>query len=605
MRPPPRRTRGVVACAAAGLAVAAALGGSSAWAANTLGRLEQESLDEALAARALVPDPAPQGKIVGQIHVVNHEVFSRRDWWLQWFNIFHRTSREDMVRRDVLISPGEPYSEDRVQESIRYLQAPPSLLIGGRLYGQPDLSSVVIIVPVLARQPGMVDLLVVTRDLWSLRFNTDFEFQADTLVYLSTSLSENNLLGWRKYLSLGFLMDQGSMAVVPAYFDPNIRGTRLTMVATAAVFYGRDSQDYEGNGQTFGLRYPLYALSSRWGAGADVTHQNAIVRNFRGNEVRRLDVLDTPLVTDDDVPDTYRRKILTVDGNVVRSFPSLGGDVIQRVTLGHRIDSRSSELPPGGATTNPQAAALYIRFVAPVTEQRSEPYLRYDVFTPRYAVYRDLDTFDLRENRRLGPALSLSLGYGSPALGADRQALVMGAVVSGAIDVAGGYGRIQGQASARRVDDRLIDESFKADVYLASPTIARFARLVLSAEAGAVRDDTFRTRFFLGGRTGLRGYAIGDLAGTSLAVAHAELRTRPLAIASQRVGVLLFYDVGDAAPAFSAMRPYQDLGVGLRWLIPQFNASVLRVDWAIALRGTDFTRAGLPGRVTAGFLQVF
>jgi hypothetical protein len=61
--------------------------------------------------------------------------------------------------------------------------------------------------------------------------------------------------------------------------------------------------------------------------------------------------------------------------------------------------------------------------VAPAPETRAEPYLKYDVFTPRYGVFRDLDTFDLRENRRLGPSLSLRVGYGVPQLGADFAAL--------------------------------------------------------------------------------------------------------------------------------------------------------------------------------------
>jgi hypothetical protein len=599
MRPPPHRAPGAVLAVAA--AVVAGTLAAPARADRTLGKLEQESMDEALAARALQREPRPEGKIIGRIHVVNQEVFSRHDWWFQWFNVFHRTSREDVVRRELLLGAGDPYDQARVDESIRYLQSPPSLLINGRAYGQPDISSVVVIVPVRSAAAGTVDLLVVTRDLWSLRFNTDFEYQQNALVFLSTSLSENNLLGWRKYMSIGFVMDQGAMAFAPAYFDPNVRGTRLTLLATAAVFYGRESGDYEGNGQTFSLRYPLYSLGSEWGGGADFNHQNAVVRNFRGNAVRRLDLLGTPADPSDDVLDAYRRKIVTVDGNVVRSFT---GPVIQRVTLGHRFDGRSTELLPE-PPANPDAAAIYLARVAPVAEQRSEPYLRYDVFTPRYAVYRDLDTFDLRENRRLGPALSLSVGYGVPALGADREALVLSGVVSGAIEPAGGYARIQAQASARRISGELVDQTFRTEIYLASPVVGRLARLIVSAEAGAVRNDTFRTRYFLGGRTGLRGYAIGDLAGTSLAVAHAELRTRPLALASQRVGALLFYDVGDAAASFAAMVPYQDFGIGVRWLIPQFNASVLRIDWAIATRSTGFTRAGLPGRVTAGFLQVF
>ena len=48
-----------------------------------------------------------------------------------------------------------------------------------------------------------------------------------------------------------------------------------------------------------------------------------------------------------------------------------------------------------------------------------------------------------------------------------------------------------------------------------------------------------------------------------------------------------------------------DVGIGLRWLIPQFNASVIRLDWAVPLQDGNVTRAGMPGRISAGYLQAF
>ena len=70
---------------------------------------------------------------------------------------------------------------------------------------------------------------------------------------------------------------------------------------------------------------------------------------------------------------------------------------------------------------------------------------------------------------------------------------------------------------------------------------------------------------------------------------------------------LAFYDVGNAATSVAALTPYHDFGIGLRWLIPQLNSSVIRIDWAIATQDSPsgLTRAGLPGRVSAGFQQVF
>ena len=55
----------------------------------------------------------------------------------------------------------------------------------------------------------------------------------------------------------------------------------------------------------------------------------------------------------------------------------------------------------------------------------------------------------------------------------------------------------------------------------------------------------------------------------------------------------------------SAIVPKHDAGVGLRWLIPQLNSTVIRIDWAFATQSTTLTRAGFPGRASAGFQQIF
>jgi hypothetical protein len=564
-----------------------------------LGQLEQESVDEAMSALGLRVDPQPAGKIIRAVHVVNQEVFSRRDWWFQFFNLFHRTTRPEMLARELLMRPGDRFDPELVEETIRNLQAS-NQTVGSTTFVPPELSSVVAIIPVASPVPGTVDLLVVTRDVWSLRLNTNFQTVGTTLTLLQTSLSENNLFGWRKYLSFAFDMDQGSMAAGPAYFDPNVMGTRLTLLAAAQLTYARDTGGYEGNHEVVSLRYPLYSLASKWGGGVDVGHINVVERSFQGTHLRLEDLAATTNVIEL-LPYIYRREVTTVDANAVRSF---GRAVIQRVTAGFLFDTRRSSLVPGFPAT-PAAGQQFLDEFAPLTTQHAEPYARYDMFTARYAVYRSLDTFDLRENRRLGPSLGLRLGGDVPALGADFGALVLGGTVSWAEGFGGSYEQLSFQASGRRRADGWIDEHLKAAAYLASPIVARAFRIVLAGQTEAVRNDTANTLYFLGADTGLRGYVIGDFQGTAYAVAHAEIRSTALPIFSQRFGALAFYDIGDAANGYAALALQQDVGFGLRWLIPQLNSSVLRFDWAFPLEDGNLTRAGWPGRITAGFEQVF
>ncbi len=565
-----------------------------------LGKLEQESVDDALGGLGLTLDPAPEGKTIGHIHVSNQEVFSRRDWWLQWFNHFHRTTRPEILERELLMKPGQRYDDAVVQETIRNLQDAPSLTVAGRTVPSPELSSVVAIVPVASLRPGEVDLLAVTRDVWSLRLNTVFELQQRSLVKLDTSLSENNLLGWRKFLTARFSMDQGLMLIGPTYVDPNIMGTRLNLYASTSLEYARETGKYEGNRQAFAFGYPLYSLGSRWGANVSVVHQTGTTRVFRGNSPALVDLTATPAAMEQ-IPYVFRRNVVAVDATIVRSF---GVDVIRRVSAGYVVDSRRSAVPADFGSDS-TAARLFLDEWAPVSEDRSQPYVGFQLFTPRYAIYRDLNTFDLRENRRLGPAVQALVAYGIPALGADFPALVLAGELSWAFGPAGWYGIARITGDTRRRYGTYIDQGGTASVYAATPLVGRVLRLIVSAQLASVRASTARTRYVLGGDNGLRGYIINEFQGTTSALAHAELRTAPLALFSQRFGALVFYDVGHAAPSIAGLVAHHDLGFGLRWLIPQLNSSVLRFDWAFALQNTTYSRAGWPGRFMAGFEQVF
>jgi hypothetical protein len=50
---------------------------------------------------------------------------------------------------------------------------------------------------------------------------------------------------------------------------------------------------------------------------------------------------------------------------------------------------------------------------------------------------------------------------------------------------------------------------------------------------------------------------------------------------------------------------YDDVGFGLRLLIPQLDTYSLRADWAFPLRPASGMPAGWPGRMSFGFRQVF
>jgi outer membrane translocation and assembly module TamA len=64
-----------------------------------------------------------------------------------------------------------------------------------------------------------------------------------------------------------------------------------------------------------------------------------------------------------------------------------------------------------------------------------------------------------------------------------------------------------------------------------------------------------------------------------------------------RLGAVVFYDLGGAEDSLSRLELHQDAGIGLRMLVPQTSAQLLKFDFAIPFDG--------PGRGSLRFLAGF
>ena len=595
---------------------AAQPGGSAAPAARAgppveLGTLEQQAVDDALAERGLHIDPSPAGKQVRIIHVVNHKVFSRRDSLLQLVNVFHRTTREHVIRREVLLQPGMLWDPALADETVRNLR-------------DADFSSLVVVLPVKSTLPGQVDLLVVTRDVWSLRFNTDFEFQEGTLIFFTGSLSENNLLGWRKKAALVYTLSQGSYSLGPTYVDPNVAGTRLTFAGSYQAYYDRATDRKEGGAWAGRVDYPLFSLASRWGASLSGWRTDRVVRLYDRDGLIPVELnnvptlraptaelnperdpasvrLGPPATRDLLLPYMYRDRRHGVETTVVRS---LGKRVIHRFSLGYSLSYVRPDFVVG-FPQDPFVRAAFRRRVFPRDERVSAVFGAWSLFTPRYRVYRDFVTYDLREDVQLGPNAFATVVQAPQWLGTDFEFTRVGANFGWSFDLLDGFQRFLFGWGGRFRFGRFVDETRSAAVSLASP-LWRAGRVVSEAEVSTLHRNTRPDSFYtMGGESGLRGYGLNEFQGQARFIAHIEARSRPLALAALRLGVVAFYDVGHAAPSLTGLRPVQDVGAGVRLLVPQLNFYVLRVDWAFPLQRGATTQPGWPGRLAAGFKQVF
>ena len=97
--------------------------------------------------------------VIERIEIVREDIIAQSDPWPNFLNRLHMTTREYIVRQEILVAPGQQWNQDKVDESARNLR---------RLF----ILAVVRAIPCKSSRPGHVILLVVTKDLWSIRMNT-------------------------------------------------------------------------------------------------------------------------------------------------------------------------------------------------------------------------------------------------------------------------------------------------------------------------------------------------------------------------------------------------------------------------------------------------
>jgi outer membrane translocation and assembly module TamA len=551
----------------------------------TLSSLERASVARALIARGYEPDPAPWGKVIGAIRIYNEEVFAEPNAFLQFFNYFHITTRESAVRAEAVVAPGQVWDQKRIDETARLIR-------------DPLWTSVVAVIPVKASAPGSVDVLIVTRDIWSLRFNTQYTYQQGKLTNLTTSLSENNFLGQRDLLSAALTMDQGAIAVGPLFIDKNLLGEHFNLQARVDDILTRDDLTKhsrlhsEGSDSTITLTRPLWNLASEWAAGAQFTHRFAISRQFSGTQLRQFLYVDPVTMQGTKFPIEYELRQWSFNTFVTRQW---GDELKQQLSIGHGVTSVRPTLLDDFAGDDMQRAA-FIAGVLPRSEVTSVPFLEYSFFTPRYRALRNVSTFDLAEDLRTGPDLDISIGFGLKLLGSDHNFQRLSSAVGwtfpwareGFVRVAAGLGgRYQADVISPKRDSGFIDDTVTVSARGATPPISGVFRLLAQSSLSMRLHDTQNLNYAIGSDSGLRGYDINEFIGKRYFNLQVEARTLPYPIWVLRVGGVVFYDLGGAAPVLPELGLHQDAGVGLRILIPQTSAQLLKFDLAVPFDGRN------------------
>ena len=527
---------------------------------------EEDTIASALDRLGLVRDPDAEGKRVESVHVLRLEVIEERDPAPRFLNVFHVVTRESVVLSEVLVRPGDEFRRTFADETRRKLSALPQL-------------SLVLVVTARGSADGLTRVVVVTKDVWSLRLNWDISVTSGGLERLTMNPSETNLLGTTQ--RVGALLDllPASVAVGANYGAPRLRGGDHSAADDAGLVVERATGSSEGAFATAELARPLRSSRDPWAWGLGGSWSDQIARRYSGRDVVLFaldlgtDCAATPALC---LPYAWRAEVAAANASLTRST---GWARKHDVSVG--AVARSSRYSVEDAPAfDPATVRAFADTRLPVGEDRVYPFARWRTYSTNFLRVTDLDTLALQEDHGLGFSASTTVYPVLRAVGSSRDLLGAAASAGWTAPLRDGLVRVSAEVAAE-LDAELgdvSDGSVRAGIRFASPR-GRLGRVVLDATVLDRYANYLRGTSSLGGSDRLRGHPSGHVLGASAVVANLELRSRPIALfETVQVGGVLFYDTGDAFDRWRDLRLRQAAGVGARVLLPQLDRTVFRVD---------------------------
>jgi hypothetical protein len=466
------------------------------------------------------------GAVFGEIRIDNQNIFDRRNPkdnkpLFRLADDLHIKTRPGVIRRQLLFRPGQRYSRRLMEESARILRA-------DRYFYDAT------IVPVKYRD-GKVDVLVTTRDVWTLDPSFNFGRSGGTNT-TGLSLEEINLLGTGSTVSIGH-----QSAVDRSQSGISFANTHAFGTWTAISLNYVELSD--GLTRSAIVDSPFYSLDTR--------HAGGVLAQ-----------------ADDHIDYLYDR------GQIINQFYDHG--VFAQAYAGW-----SAGLQNGWVSRWSAGAAYTERHFFPVPSWTGPtllpqdrrflyPWIRFDLLQDHYVELEDRDQIGRTEDFYLGTTVTLRLGWADSAFGSDRSALLFqaaagqGAMLSDAATLVG-TSVFTGRVENGILRNGVLDAALR--YYLQQSRSWLFFSSLHAANGWRLDVEN---QLLLGGDNGLRGYPLRYQDGTARSLFTVEERYfsdwYPFRLL--RVGAAMFADAGRtwgrpplAAPSLGLL---EDAGFGLR-----------------------------------------
>jgi hypothetical protein len=443
---------------------------------------------------AAVEDPWHPAPTVRRITFERVPIFDREDrerlGWLPLglVNRLHTTTRERVIRREILFASGSPLDPETLDESERKLR-------------QTGFFGDVTILPVFVARDS-VDVVVRTREIWTTQVTFGYE-RFEKQVSWSAIVQESNFLGTARALDLSRKVDEDRATWSVGFSD-----RQMFDGLWQGGIYLADSDD--GPGSAWSLQRPFERVGAAAGGGATYYHSGSRPRYYlSGSRYVRphSDVTQFGL--------QYLHRLRLSANYSLRGGLSVRRDY-RRFASEHNLIAYDAlgSTPQRVAFPDESSEERDVQVVSLILQSEPRHYLK------RRFIYAMGTVEDIPSGHRL----RFEMGWATRALGASESGLTLSAQHGWTRAHRGGLVTAQTAAGGLWPSgDNVIDLRAVAAVAAYYPLVSDFSLALGVRSAGGSNLDRHGI-YTLGIDSGLRAARFREFAGDRLLRANAELR---------------------------------------------------------------------------------
>lgn len=465
--------------------------------------------------------------VIGEIAIVTDNIFDLSDpkedrALYRLANRAHFTTREDVVRQQLLFTSGGKFSQQALDESERILRS--------NRYIQD------VAITAVKGPDGTVNVDVQTSDVWTLMPKITLS-RSGGQNNAGIGIKEGNLLGTGIAVEMTYKSDVDRDSRRLKFVDRNLGGSWYALRA-------HYSDNSDGAASLLAIEKPFYALTSTAASGFIVENDDKIESRYQSGEIT----------------DQFRHQKQYRELYIGRSAGLVDG-WSRRLVFGVASDrQRFSEAQQ----------SEYQGLNIPEDRELQYPFVAYELLQDKYEKSRNYDQISRNEDRFTGTRINARLGFSSSIFASDREALIVN------LNAQTGFGHTDGNSLLLSTSigtrwERGGAKNLLVDMHARFYRRQSEYRMLFASLGATIGSDLDRDQqIWLGGDNGLRGYPIRYQNGDRRVLLTLEQRffTDWYPFRLFRIGAAVFFDAGRAwssnKAANDSNRILRDVGFGLR-----------------------------------------